>query len=98
MARFGETFDTNLLGKFFKLQNENCSEEEVNNFMLSRFGEKFTDLYKRFMPDSFVFAFLLTLLTAIASILLDNTLVRESLINLYESTLERFLSSSLSNL
>ena len=37
--------------------------------MLSRFGEKFTDLYKRFMPDSFVFAFLLTLLTAIASIL-----------------------------
>ena len=35
MARFGETFDTNLLGKFFKLQNENCSEEEVNNFMLS---------------------------------------------------------------
>ena len=37
--------------------------------MLSRFGEKFTDLYKRFMPDSFVFAFLLTLFTAIASIL-----------------------------
>lgn len=35
MARFGETFDTNLLGKIFRLQNENCSEEEVNTFMLS---------------------------------------------------------------
>lgn len=37
--------------------------------MLSKFGEKFTDLFKRYMPDSFVFALLLTLITGIGAIL-----------------------------
>ena len=35
MSRFGETFDTSLLGKVYKLQHENSSEEDVNKFMLS---------------------------------------------------------------
>jgi len=35
MSRFGETFDTSLLGKVYKLQHENCTEEEVNELMLS---------------------------------------------------------------
>ena len=37
--------------------------------MLLKFGEKFTDIFKRIMPDSFVFALLLTLVTG--SILLN---------------------------
>ena len=52
--------------------------------MLSRFGEKFTDLYKRFMPDSFVFAFLLTLVTAIASILFLGTTPIEIITSWYK--------------
>lgn len=35
MSRFGETFNTSLLGKVYRLQHENCTEEEVNEFMLS---------------------------------------------------------------
>jgi len=35
LARFGETFDTTLLGKIYKLQNENCTEEEMNSYKLN---------------------------------------------------------------
>lgn len=41
--------------------------------MLSKFGEKFTDLFQKYMPNAFVFALLLTLLTAIIAMLWLNT-------------------------
>lgn len=42
--------------------------------MLSKFGEKSTKLFERYMPDSFVFAILLTIITAIVAFLwLDAT-------------------------
>lgn len=37
--------------------------------MISKLGEKFTDLFQKNMPDAFVFALLLTLITGIASII-----------------------------
>ncbi len=35
--------------------------------LISKFGEKFTDIFKRNMPDAFVFALILTLITALVS-------------------------------
>ena len=35
--------------------------------MLSKIGEKFTDIFQRNMPDAYVFALILTLITAILS-------------------------------
>ncbi len=35
--------------------------------MISRLGQRFTDLYQRFMPDAFVFALILTLITSLAA-------------------------------
>ena len=44
--------------------------------MLQKFGEKFTDLFKKTMPDSFVFALVLTLITGLSAILfLESTLL-----------------------
>lgn len=37
--------------------------------MISKLGQKFTDLFQRTMPDAFVFALILTLITGIASII-----------------------------
>lgn len=37
--------------------------------MLSRIGEKFTDAFKRNMPDAFVFALILTILTSLIALL-----------------------------
>ncbi|MFK7781443.1 short-chain fatty acid transporter [Psychroserpens sp.] len=42
--------------------------------MLTRFGEKFTVLFQKYMPDAFVFALILTLITALSAyIWLDAT-------------------------
>jgi len=54
--------------------------------MLLKFGEKFTDLFKKIMPDSFVFALILTLLTAFFSIIFLNA----SFINVIESWYKGF--------
>ncbi len=44
--------------------------------MLQKFGEKFTDMFKKTMPDSFVFALILTLITGLSAILfLESTLL-----------------------
>ncbi len=41
--------------------------------LLTRIGEKFTDVFKRTMPDAFVFALVLTLLTALSAYLIMGT-------------------------
>ena len=35
--------------------------------MLTKLGEKFTDLFQKYMPSAFVFALLLTIITAISA-------------------------------
>ncbi|WP_299278096.1 TIGR00366 family protein [uncultured Psychroserpens sp.] len=41
--------------------------------MLTKLGEKFTDLFQKYMPSAFVFAIVLTLLTALCALLWTNT-------------------------
>ncbi len=52
--------------------------------MLQKFGEKFTDLFKRTMPDSFVFALILTLITGLSAILFVESTILEILGSWYK--------------
>jgi short-chain fatty acids transporter len=52
--------------------------------MLLKFGEKFTDIFKRIMPDSFVFALLLTLVTGLSAVIFVNSNLLEILDSWYK--------------
>jgi len=52
--------------------------------MLLKFGEKFTDIFKRIMPDSFVFALLLTLITGLSAVIFVNSNLLEILDSWYK--------------
>ena len=52
--------------------------------MLLKFGEKFTDIFKRIMPDSFVFALLLTLVTGLSAVVFVNSNLLEILDSWYK--------------
>lgn len=52
--------------------------------MLLKFGEKFTDLFKRVMPDSFVFALILTIITAFSSLIFVDSSFTEILESWYK--------------
>ena len=45
--------------------------------MQSSIGEQFTDLFKKYMPDSFVFALILTLIISLVAVLwLDTSIIK----------------------
>lgn len=52
--------------------------------MLLKFGEKFTDIFKRIMPDSFVFALLLTLVTGLSAVIFVDSNLLEILDSWYK--------------
>ncbi|MBT6689618.1 MAG: short-chain fatty acid transporter [Flavobacteriaceae bacterium] len=52
--------------------------------MLLKFGEKFTDIFKRIMPDSFVFALLLTLITGLSAVIFVDSNLLEILDSWYK--------------
>jgi short-chain fatty acids transporter len=52
--------------------------------MLTKLGEKFTSLFQKYMPDAFVFAILLTIITAFISILWLNIPVIKVIQSWYE--------------
>lgn len=52
--------------------------------MLLKFGEKFTDIFKRIMPDSFVFALLLTLVTGLSAVIFVDSNLFEILDSWYK--------------
>ncbi|NNC63071.1 MAG: TIGR00366 family protein, partial [Eudoraea sp.] len=37
--------------------------------MIQKIGQKFSDIFQRFMPDAFVFALILTLITSVIALL-----------------------------
>ena len=43
--------------------------------MMEKLGEKFTELFKKYLPDAFVFALVLTLLTALSALIWTDTSV-----------------------
>lgn len=52
--------------------------------MISRIGEKFTDLFQKYMPDSFVFALLLTLIVGICALIFMGSSPIDILIGWYD--------------